>query len=99
MNKLPIFVLQLIQNYGNTRDQISLQSIKKGTKKLGITIIHGYYPTLNDSILLKYAGSLKYLSVGDNSNITNASVKELKLLHTLNANCNPKITDISIKEL
>src|SRR5271165_5040248 len=99
MNKLPIFVLQLVQNYGNTRNQIALQSTNKRARKLGITIINMYVWGLSDKIILKYASTLQYLEASWNPDITDTSIKELKLLHTLYAGSNPKITDISVKEL
>src|SRR5271165_1931116 len=98
MDKLPIFVLQLVQNYGNTQDQLSLQSINKKARNLGITIIDRYNENLNDNIILKYASTLRYLEASWNPRITDASIKELKLLHTLYVS-NSGVTDASIKEL
>src|SRR5271165_1019648 len=98
MNKLPIPVLQLIQNYGYTYEQISLQLTNKKLKNLKITIISRCYHRLNDSILLKYKDSLQYLYIGDNRRITDVSVRELKQLRTLYAAGSPRKTDARIRE-
>ena len=68
MYKLPIFVIQLIQNYGEMKDQLRFQSVSKKLKLLHITILSGY--KINDIIVLKYASHLHTLYADDNSKIT-----------------------------
>src|SRR5271165_203784 len=97
MNTVPVFVLQLVQNYGNTNDQLSLQMSSKKCRGLNITTLNHVFVT--DDIVLKYANTLRILNVNYNQHVTNVSIKELKLLHTLHAHGNLRITDASVKEL
>ncbi|MDE2589314.1 MAG: hypothetical protein KGL95_06575, partial [Patescibacteria group bacterium] len=91
MNKLPIFVIQLIQDFNDTLDQISFQRTNRILSKLKITILTISHK-LNDDIVLKYVKQLHTLNAYNNSNITDKSIIKLKQLHTLNASSNPNIT-------
>src|SRR6185312_8751787 len=97
MQKLPIFVIQLIQNYGSMKDQFRFQSTSKKLKTLYITTLSG--SKLNDIIILKHTSYLHTIYASGNPNITDLSVKELKNLHTLYTDGNSGITDLSVKEL
>src|SRR6185503_19576189 len=96
--RLPVPLLQVIQNFANTEDQLNTLLISKKHSQLKITTLDGTQK-INDRTVLKYAATLRILSARANLNITDKSVKECRLLQYLDAYYNDRITDESIREL
>jgi hypothetical protein len=93
MNKLAMPLLQLIQNFGSTEDQMALMKTGKRCNTLELTAITCGYP--NDDIIMKYRRTLRLITVVHNLG-TDKSIKHLTHLHTLYADFCKKITDESI---
>jgi Leucine-rich repeat (LRR) protein len=89
----------IIAKHSHFYEVVKIRSLCRRIRQL---VFHLKIPTwieVNDNIINLYLPNIQWLDAGDNSNITDASVKHLTNLRTLDAYGSLKITDEGIKNL